>query len=222
MHPGSTQSDSDDKLKQTTANKELMYFQTLLEEYKSIRSSSLELESKLSTLKSVSAGIFTALVAIQKTAAFMEITTPIFMLITSLIFSSLTMAIAHATSIIMTLSDYEQDHLKPKLQKLINQQDTDNQLEVLNWQSYYLKPLSERHTVNKFLFISHSIGGFIFPVFMTIAPLLYSIRLLFLRGTNLQSDESALLTLAIVLTVIMLVMLSYQPLSRHVSAKQSK
>jgi hypothetical protein len=222
MKPARALSDIHDTPENEMADREVMYFQTLLEEYKSIRSASLELESKLSTLKSISAGIFAALVAIQKTAIFMEITTPVFMLITSLIFSSLTMAIAHTTSMIMTLADYERDHLKPKLQALINQHDNETRLEVLNWQNYYLKPLNDRHTVNKYLFIIHALGGFIFPVFMSIAPLLYSIRLLFLRETHLQTDESALLTLAVALNIIMLVMLSYQPLSRYISARHRK
>lgn len=69
------------------AGKDFMYFQILLEEYKSTRNSSLELESKLNTLKSVSVGIFTALIAIQKSSAAIELPTPIFLLITSIIFT---------------------------------------------------------------------------------------------------------------------------------------
>lgn len=214
MQPNRIPSAKYDKPENGLREKDLMYFQILLEEYKSTRNASLELESKLNTLKSISVGIFTALIAIQKSSAAIEEPTPIFLLISSIIFNSLSMAIAHTISIIMTLANYERECLKPQLQKLINQDNTGEMLDVLNWQAYYLKPLNEQHTVSKYLFISQSIGGFIFPVFMSIGPLIYAIHLFIERRTPLQSQESVILILDIVFTFIMLFMLSYQPLTR--------
>ena len=219
MQPIRKPSKTNDKPENGLANQDLMYFQILLEEYKSTRNSSLELESKLNTLKSVSVGIFTALIAIQKSSAAIEVPTPIFLLITSVIFNSLSMAIAHTISIIMTLADYEYEHLKPQLQELINRDKTGKELEVLNWQSYYIEPLNKRHTVGKYLFVSQSIGGFIFPVFMSISPLIYAIHLFFERGTSLQLNESLILILDIAFTFIMLIMLGYQPLIRYLKAR---
>jgi len=197
---------------------ESRYFQVLVEEYKATREASLELESKLNTTKSASIAIFTAIIAIYNSSG-ENVSILLLSLSTSLIFNSIALSIAHTVSIIISLAEYESQHLKPKIQEILNKSNNQstqraikNSYSILDWQNHYTKNLQDSKKLNRFIFSSQAASSFLFPIGMAVIPLLIALSHIYSNKTNLNSIETILLVSDIPLTLLMIFLFSHKPL----------